>query len=175
MQKAPHMSSPHLLIYAFEAFGKYPDNITEQLLSQLPPRPQVHTQVLPVRFEAQLFTDLLHHQPRYILGLGQCPRGQRLRIERRAWNGQRDHRSEPIQPISTHSADFLPVQWALPEIPGLTRRSYDPGHYVCNFSMYTLLQHTPAYAFLHIPRDFDPALALDYLQRCINQALSTIA
>lgn len=167
------MSSPHLLIYAFTAFGKYPDNITEQLLTQLPPHPQVHTQILPVRFEAELFTQLRQQQPRYILGLGQCPRGQRLRIERRGWNGQRERRGEPTTLIRPGGAEFYPVSWALPEVSGLTRRSYDPGRYVCNFSMYTLLQSTTAYAFLHIPRDFNRTLAHDYLQKCIAHALHT--
>jgi pyrrolidone-carboxylate peptidase len=161
--------SPQLLIYAFEAFGKYPDNITEQLVKQLPPHPQVETRVLPVRFEARLFSDLLTRRPGYILGLGQCPRGQRLRIERRAWNGQRAERGAPIVPITAAGAAAYPVTWALPKVSGLTRTTYDAGRYVCNFSMYTLLQRQASYAFLHIPRGFPQEQALAYLQTCIRQ------
>lgn len=153
------MKSPpitHLLLYAFQPFGKYPTNITEEILYLLPPYSSLTTVVLPVDFEPERWPHLVTRlQPSHVLGLGQCARGQQIRVERRAYNQMKDRSYGLEQVIETDGPETLSTTWALPSLSGFTV-SYDAGRYVCNYSMWQMTRlseyHHLPYAFLHIPR-----------------------
>ncbi|NIO09767.1 MAG: hypothetical protein GTO40_17895, partial [Deltaproteobacteria bacterium] len=90
-----------------------------------------------------------------MLGLGQCSGGRLLRIERRAINRKRKNKdTKPLrilgdgkQHLTTH------LQWKL---GNAARRSDNAGDYVCNFSMYVILdylkrrQMDTRFGFLHV-------------------------
>lgn len=159
-------------IYGFEPFRAYRKNITQEILRHLPERPGLTAQVLPVRFERELFLAPLEElQPDWVLGLGQCPRGHLLRLERRAYNQMRERRSDSGQPIDPTQPDWLSLDWKLP-VSSDTRVSYDAGRYVCNFSMfqvglYAQQKGIPS-AFVHIPKDYPLNRALNWLERVLN-------
>ena len=161
-----------VLIYAFEPFLQYRVNITEQLVRALPAYPGVETRILPVRFEADLFlAPLRASQPDYLLGLGQCPRGRQIRIERKAWNQMRPDRQSELEVIAPGQPASLAVTWKLPVWPG-SRLSYDAGRYVCNYAMFVLSdyarRHDLPYAFAHIPRDYSLRQAHQWLERMMS-------
>ncbi len=167
-------AEPHILIYAFEPFGPYRRNITADLIAQLPLRPQWQAHVLPVRFEAELFLKPVRaFEPDLILGLGQYPRGNLIRIERKAFNHKRDRTQNLDESIDPEGSDSLALRWQIR--PNSEQRvSYDAGRYVCNFSMYTLAQYAQeqgiASAFLHLPCGFSLTRARRSILQILNKA-----
>lgn len=165
-------------VYGFEPFKHYRRNITAELLADFPALPGVQIDVLPVRFEAELFLKPVRQlQPRYVLGLGQCPRGELLRIERRAFNRMRDKSTGLDAPIDPGGPATLNTAWRLQ--PGSRcRDSYDAGRYVCNFSMYVLGQQAAqqgfASAFLHLPRQFNLNQARREVLRQLTKVLKHV-
>lgn len=150
--------SKKILIYGFEPFKQYRKNITQELIFQLPDRQHWLKQVLPVRFESEIFLKSTREaQPDYILGLGQCPHGELIRIERKAYNQCKAHKQDPGIQINPEGPDTTLMNWSIPS-NSRRRYSYDAGRYVCNYSMYILScyaqSHGIKYAFLHIPRDY---------------------
>jgi pyrrolidone-carboxylate peptidase len=162
-----------VLIYGFEPFRRYRKNITQELLLRLAPRPGLSLQILPVRFDAEIFLAPIEaFQPNWVLGLGQCPRGELLRIERRGFNQMRDRSQELDQPISPDLPGHLSVTWKLP-VRSDSRLSYDAGRYVCNYSIYLLSQyarsHNLAYAFVHIPKHYSLNKGLAWLESLLSE------
>lgn len=157
-----------LLIYGFEPFRHYKTNITQRLIQALPPLAGVATQVLPVVFDEHVFSQCFEaHQPDFILGLGQYPRGQRIRIERKFYNQKKDRAHNLDQPIVQADWESDCVNWKIPTQHGTSRVTYDAGRYVCNFSMamgMAYAQQTGTqYGFLHIPLDFELEKALGFI------------
>ena len=167
------MASPVILIYGFEPFRRYRRNITQLLVEALPTRPKWHRVVLPVRFEAELFLPLVEQlQPNYMLGLGQCPRGRLIRIERRAYNLMRQNKADAGVPIVPGEPEYLLPNWRIAPT-GRMRHSYDAGRYVCNYSMYLLGGYAAAqgcrYAFLHVPRQFSVRAGVREIVRLLEK------
>lgn len=163
-----------LWIYGFAPFRHYRKNITQELLALLPPRQGLKTEILPVRFEKELFLSPLETvQPRYILGLGQCPRGHLLRLERCAYNWMRDRSQGIDQVIDSNLPDKSTLSWQLP-LRSDTRFSYDAGRYVCNFSMFQLAwaaqNREIPFAFVHIPKDYSLKRGLNWLESVLQEA-----
>lgn len=161
--QTPALPFAETLVYGFGPFRHYRSNITEKLVNSLPadPRWQAHWQtcVLPVRFEPELFLAAITPHTKRILGLGQCPRGSQIRIERRGFNLMRDRQAAPPleQPIDPAGPARRYASWKI-QPTGCSRLSYDAGRYVCNYQLYLLsayaAEHQLEYAFLHIPRGF---------------------
>lgn len=169
------MKPCQLWVYGFEPFGPYRRNITAELVRSLPHLPGLCTTVLPVRFEAELFTQPLQHlQPQWVLGLGQCPRGRLLRIERRAFNWMHDRQSGLNQVIEPQGPESVPASWRL-KLSSRCRDSDDAGRYVCNFSMYVLNRQAQSQgfksAFLHIPRHLPLGLARQEILRHVLRVM----
>ena len=164
-------------VYGFQPFLHYPENITQKVIAQLEAEQcfgNVNYSVLAVDFQADIFEAPLRAvQPDVVLGMGQYPRGQKIRIERKAFNWQRDksnpdHAEGPI--LSTGQALERPSWNIKPDT--MSWRSYNAGRYVCNYSMYQLsrwarLQHFN-YAFIHIPKDFCLEHAVGFVKKHLN-------
>lgn len=166
--------SNRILIYGFEPFGRYQRNLTQEIVQSLPERRGQILKVLPVRFEAQIFEPLIQEfKPDYVLGLGQCPRGRMIRIERRGHNLMRDRKAALEAPIDPQGPESVTPNWLI-RPHSQSRFSYDAGRYVCNYSIYLLSRLAQAqdfrYAFLHIPRGFSKRAA----QRQILQLLAKL-
>jgi pyrrolidone-carboxylate peptidase len=62
-----------------------------------------------------------------------------------------------------------------PKLGRQARRSANAGDYVCNFSMYVMLDHILRnrakipYGFIHIPHDYDPVKARRLVERALRR------
>ncbi|HSE34969.1 MAG TPA: hypothetical protein VLB83_02490 [Candidatus Paceibacterota bacterium] len=165
-----------VLLYGFVPFGKYRTNVSEQSIRLLPKMAGVRAVVLPVRFDrAQFLREIAQFQPTHILGLGQCPRGRKIRVEHRAVNTMKDVAAS-ARPIDRRSPPAVVLAWKIPLSP-MMRASRNAGTYVCNYSMYVIARAAErsgaVSAFLHIPARVDPKLAVKEILRIISQQKGT--
>lgn len=147
-----------VLIYGFKPFGSHAENISEQLLLQVPATGTLVKKVFDVRFDAEMFNKVLTKvKPDRILGLGLHPRARKLRIERKAIN-LRKNEDKTTMPISLTGPVSIYATLHLPET-SLTTVTYNAGTYVCNYSMYLMGQYCAQtgaqFGFIHIPKDYD--------------------
>jgi pyroglutamyl-peptidase len=163
-----------ILIYGFGRYRRFRDNVSEKILRRLPKRRWLKKIVFPVKFHRRQFIDAARkHDPEVILGLGQCSRGLRLRIERRAINRRRNDIHERARPIVRGGPTQLPTNLKL-EVGSQARFSANAGDYVCNYSMYVILDYLKRrrlpirYGFIHIPHDYDPESAGRFLWKAIG-------
>jgi pyroglutamyl-peptidase len=165
--------SMRLLIYGFGPYGEFQENITEKILRRLPRRSGLKKIVFPVRFHKRQFINAVkNHEPDVILGLGQCSRGQRLRIESRAKNRKRNSPKEKARPIIARGPQRLGTNLKL-ALNG--ESSNNAGEYVCNYSMYVMLHFIKRhrlpihYGFIHIPYRYDDKRAVRLLAKAVGE------
>ena len=165
---ARHM---RLLIYGFGPYRQFKDNITEKILRKLPARTGVKRVIFPVRFQKRQFLEALKkYKPEIILGLGQTSRSKRLKIERRAVNRRRTNKTERPKSIVSGGPRWLKTNLKLSGGQQAIT-SYDAGNYVCNYSMYVVLDYLKRnglptrFAFVHIPYDYNVSRAQRFLLR----------
>jgi pyrrolidone-carboxylate peptidase len=163
-----------VLVYGFGPYKRFPDNITEKIIGMLPSQPNVKTAVFQVRFHKRQFIDVLkRHQPDIVIGLGQCTR-HRVEIESRATNRKRADKKGSVKPIRRSGAKFLPTTLEIKLGPQVGR-SDNAGDYVCNYSMYVMLDYISRtagevkFTFLHIPHDSDPRMGTALVTRAIKK------
>ena len=163
-----------VLVYGFGPYKRFRDNITEKIIGMLPSQPHVKTVVFRVRFHKRQFIEVLkRHQPDVVIGLGQCTRN-RTEIESRAINRKRADKRASVEPIRRSGAEFLSTTLDM-ELGSKVGRSNNAGDYVCNYSMYVILDYIrrtagPAkFTFLHIPHDADPQNSVALLTRAIKR------
>ena len=167
-----------VLIYGFGPYRQFQQNITEKILRRLPKQKQLTKIVFPVKFHKRQFIDAIKQfTPDVILGLRQCSGGRRLRIEKSAINKRRASPSAAAKPIVRGGARALPTNLKL-SFGRAAERSRSAGDYVCNYSMYIMLDFlkrrrlsTP-YAFIHIPHDYDKKKALRLLLKTLRRLSS---
>lgn len=168
---------PKIWVYGFEPFLHYAENITQKVVLNLQKEntlSHVRFDILPVRFEPEIFSKPIEvFKPDLVLGMGQYPRGKKIRIERKAYNWQQDKRqnSDLAQAIIEGASTTLSPNWSIRPTP-ISWRSYNAGRYVCNYSMYQLTHlaqsHHFNYAFIHIPKDFNLELAVRFVKECLE-------
>jgi pyrrolidone-carboxylate peptidase len=163
------------LVYGFGPYEEFDWNISQAILGLLDPSPELVREVFDTRFSRFMFQrSLRQHSPDVIIGLGQHRSARKLRLERRALNQWGDRRSM-LQTVSRTGPPRLYVNQRLPEDENTTV-TYDAGTYVCNFSMYVCLEHCittgARFAFIHVPRVYDVALATTYVSKAVRFALS---
>jgi len=105
--------------------------------------------------------------------LGQSSR-KRIEVESRAINRRRGGQSKRARPILKDKPKSLPT--SLPIHAGRWARiSINAGDYVCNYSMFVLLdeidrrQLRTRFGFVHIPHSYDQRKAIEYVQRILQQ------
>ena len=163
-----------ILVYGFGPYRQYRDNITARIIRALPKQPGVTKIVLPVRFQRRQFVNLLNrHKPEIILGLGQSSR-RRIDLERRAKNRRRARETATPKPIFERRPRFLSTTLFTQRIRSVGQ-SDDAGDYVCNYSMYVLLDEInrkdskTRLGFMHIPHDYADGKALTIVQEIIDR------
>jgi pyroglutamyl-peptidase len=158
--------------------GPYDDfrsNITAKALAKLAARRNLEKIVFPARFDkSQFIRALMKHDPDIVLGLGQCARGARFRIECRAVNRKRARQATKATPIDVGGPSLLKT--TLPLTAGREAgRSRDAGSYVCNFSMYVLLDYirekrlSTRFGFIHVPFNFRVRKVTNYLKTILDR------
>ncbi len=163
-----------LFIYGFGPYKQFKDNITEKILRRLPARKGVKKVIFPVRFQKKQFIEALKkYKPEIILGLGQTSRSERLKIERRAVNRRRESKDEHTEPIVPGGPKWHKANLRLSS--GQAKISRDAGDFVCNYSMYVILDYLKRhrlptrFGFIHIPHDYNPARAQRFLLKVARE------
>jgi pyroglutamyl-peptidase len=168
-----------VLIYGFGPYRQFKENITRDIVRKLPASPNLKKIIFPVCFEKKQFTDAVKkHHPDIVLGLGQCSSGRLLRIERRAVNLRRSHKSQKGRAIVRGGPKMLAssLRLAVLNFGKRTKVSRNAGDYVCNFSMYVMLnylrRHRPdaRFGFVHVPHDYDRKRAV----KSVTKVLKTL-
>ncbi|MGH7817552.1 MAG: hypothetical protein ACREOR_09210 [Candidatus Binatia bacterium] len=169
-----------VLVYGFGPYRRFRDNITARVIKSLPEKSDLRTEVFPVQFRRRQFIDALNrHQPDVILGLGQCSRKQ-IDIETRARNRRREGKGAKLRLIFSERPKSLPTTLTI-RAGHWVGRSINAGDYVCNFSMYVVLDEiarrhlTTLFGFVHIPHDYDPQKARRFVERSLKQCLRLAA
>ena|SRR5262245_28282652 len=163
-----------LLIYGFGPYRQFSENITAKIIASLPEHPDLIPVVFPVRFQRRQFIEVIErHRPDCILGLGQSTR-RRIDIESRAQNRRRKDGASPARVIFKKKP-----QWLLTTLgPKASRRagkSTDAGDYVCNYSMYVILDYIASkklnipFGFIHIPHDCEWRKAREFVRDILSQ------
>jgi pyroglutamyl-peptidase len=161
-----------ILLYGFGPYRPFRENITKKILKSLPKQPGLKKVVFPVRFRRAQFVEALSKfRPDVILGLGQSSR-RRIEVESRALNWRRARRSKKRKRILRYGPASIGTTLRLKVGKG-ARRSMSAGDYVCNFSMYVMLDYIQRqelsipFGFVHIPHDQDVGKA----RRCVEELL----
>ncbi len=162
-----------LLIYGFGPYRQFSDNITEKIIQRLPQKRGLKKIVFPVIFHKTQFTGAVKkYRPDAILGLGQSSRRRCLSIEERAVNRMRALKGEP-RLIAKGRPRWLKTTLALKNGPG-GRFSRNAGDYVCNYSMYVILDYLKRkrlripFGFIHVPHHYRLDRASRYLTRIVR-------
>lgn len=158
-----------LLLYAFSSWGKNNSNLSEEVLNKLDL--PVDKLVLSVKFDQQPFLDLLNQGHTHIIGLGQYPQGNKIRLEQLAHNAF-GTKGKGFQPIDDGPSQ-LKVNLQLKPTTN-SELTYDAGKFVCNFSMYCILRNKKAdqqYAFIHIPKRIELDEAAKYVDEIVRQVI----
>jgi pyroglutamyl-peptidase len=164
-----------LLIYGFGRYGKFQTNVSGSIVRTMPRRRWIKKLVFSVRFErTQFIAAIKKYKPDVVLGLGQCSRGRRLRIESTAVNRQRNSKSGRAKPIVAGGAKKLLTNLRL-DLGRQARSSNFAGDYVCNFSMYVILDFLKRrrlfirYGFIHIPHRYHAGKASRSLLNAVGR------
>jgi pyroglutamyl-peptidase len=166
-----------VLVYGFGAYKQFKDNITRRIVRKLPPSANLKKIIFPVRFHKTQFTAAIKkHRPDVILGLGQCSTGAKLRIERRAVNRRRNNKVEKGRAIARGGPKALAATLRLdkPVLGKQAKISRDAGDYVCNFSMYVMLDYlrrrskAARFGFVHVPCDYDRKRAVKWVTKILR-------
>ena len=164
-----------LLIYGFGPYRHFQDNVTEKIVRRLPRQARRKKIVFPVKFhKAQFINAIKQHRPNLILGLGQCSHGERLRIEAQAVNRRRNSPDDRPRPILADGSPSLKTNLRLALGPQ-GRASNKAGEYVCNYSMYIILDFIKRrrlpirFGFVHIPHSYDYRRAMRLVEKAIGK------
>lgn len=163
-----------ILIYGFGPFKKYKKNISEEVVKKISGK-RITNVILPViPNQKTILSKIKKWKLEVILGIGQTGRGKLIRIERKAKNIYKSEKSKKERKISQKGKSQYLVNLKLKKIPG-TRISYDAGKYLCNFSIYVIMNLIKKrglktkFAFLHIPRDYGIRRATRVVKKLLSQ------
>jgi pyroglutamyl-peptidase len=161
-----------ILLYGFGPYRQFSDNITATIAKTLPRQPGLKKVVFPVRFHRRQFVNAIERfQPDIIIGLGQSLR-RRIEVESQAANCRRASAAGTVKSISSCGPPRLKTTLEL-KLGRQAGKSMNAGDYVCNFSMYVMLDHIRrkglniAFGFLHIPHEYDEKKALRLVQKIL--------
>src|SRR6266511_194177 len=124
-------------------------------------------------FTGAMIQTLKRNRPDAVLGLGQSSR-QRIEVESSATNRKRVRASHRPKRISTNGPTHRRTTLEI-KTGRQAGKSTDAGDYVCNYSMYVMLDHIAhehlkiLFAFVHIPHDYDWRKASRFVQRILRQ------
>ena len=164
-----------VFVYGFGPYKQFRSNITQKIIGKLPRSADLKRIVFPVRFNKSQFTNAIaKHRPDMILGLGQCSSGTKLRIERRAINLRRNNKQKG-RAIVRGGAKFLRTTLKIRGFGKHAKPSLSAGDYVCNYSMYVMLDYLKRgakktrYGFIHIPHDYPFNRAFRLVRRAVHE------
>ena len=171
-----------VLVTAFEPFGGAETNITQSILSLLPDSIAgwaIEKVCLPVSFmraPIALREAIATCSPDLVIMLGQCPQGDRIRLERFAINmmdsakADNDGYIPNEETIYAHQPLALQTPLPLKEFSAFciekglpVKTSNSAGLYVCNRVYYEALYGMQKALFIHIPKNMPINIAVNTL------------
>jgi len=172
-----------VFIYGFKPFASFNINISEKIINLIKPVKNLNKYVFPVEFNKTVFIDTIKSiNPDIIIGTGMCKRGSKIRIEKKAVNIMKNLKSETFKKINPDfSTTYCYKTTFKIKTTQYSRYSYNAGTYVCNFSMFVILEYINKlkknikFAFLHIPQKLNPLKAKSLLGKLINDSLKGLA
>lgn len=162
-----------ILLYGSGPYRQYKDNISEKIVKLIKQRKGLVKKIFPVKFDKQQFINQIKKtKPDVIIGLGQCSKCRKIKIERRAQNFKRNNKDEKQKVILKGGPKYLYTSLKLKK-DNNSRISYDAGDYVCNFSMYIILNYVKdkniRFGYIHIPRNYDLNKAAIFVENKIKE------
>jgi len=166
-----------ILVYGFKPYKHFKENVTEEIIRKIGNRPCLRKVIVPVKFKSDYFLKRIKKiKPDIILGLGQHPRGRKIRIERKAINSKQYNKERP-EIIYKNKPKYYFVNLKLKKDKN-SWISYDAGKYVCNFSMYIISDFLKnkgvKFAFLHIPKNYTLKRATRFVETKIDEILKLL-
>jgi pyroglutamyl-peptidase len=162
-----------ILLYGFGPYRQFSENITARILKSIPAQWGIHKVIFPVRFQRRQFIHALNRRkPDVVLGLGQSAR-QQIEVEAQAKNRRRGRKSDKPRAIILNGPKTRPTTLDI-KTGRWIGRSINAGDYVCNYSMFVLLDEIARkdlkipFGFIHIPRDCDRRKASRFVQRVLR-------
>ena len=178
------MTSNRFLLTYFEPFGGAKKNISQQVAEGIEAEGLVK-RCLPVSFKRSpevLRETLKDYQPAFILSLGQCAEGEKIRLERFAINlmdsdkGDNDGYMPDEETIDTNAPLALRTSLNIKQLQrecvnvGLpVILSNSAGLYVCNRIFWEALRYTEKALFVHIPKNMDISIARQIIRKIYGQ------
>ena len=163
-----------ILLYGFGPYRQFQDNITARIIRSVPRQAGLKKIIFAVRFQRRQFIDALNrYQPDVILGLGQSSR-KRIEVETRARNRRRARQLDRPRPIFKCKPKSLPTTLSIRAGRG-AGLSKDAGDYVCNYSMFVLLDEIDRrrmktrLGFIHIPHHYERRKASRFVERILRR------
>ncbi len=174
MPRLSRKQAVRVLLYGFGPYREFTENITAKIIESLAPRPGLGKMVFPVRFQRRQFVEALRTaMPLLVVGLGQSSR-PRIEVETRAINRRRASKASAPRSITADGDPWMPATMPL-SVTRPSAKSINAGDYVCNFSMYVMLEelerqdHNGSFAFVHIPFNYDLEAARRYVERIVGE------
>jgi len=163
-----------ILLYGFGPYRQFRDNITAKIIKSLAPRLGLKKVIFPVRFHRGQFVNTLERfKPDIVLGLGQSSR-RGVDVEVQAANRRRARPADQPKRISSSGPARIKTTLALKVGRG-AGKSKNAGDYVCNFSMYVMLDNIRRnglripYGFIHIPYDYEQKKASGLVTKILGR------
>ncbi len=161
-----------ILIYGFKPFGKYKENISEKIVKNLDKR-KFKRIVLPVNFDSKIIINYIKKtKPDIVIGLGLLGKGRFVRIERKAKNIYKDKKNPTKKEIKRTGPNQYLVNLKIKKTTD-TKISYNAGEYICNFTMYIVMDwiyenKSPIkFGFIHIPYNLEFKRAIKIIKKLI--------
>ncbi|MBZ9572159.1 hypothetical protein KJA15_02420 [Patescibacteria group bacterium] len=166
-----------LLIYGFGPYKEYEENITEKIIRKVKNRKNLKKIIFLVSFKKNQYLEKIReYKPDIIFGLGQCSRGKKIRIERKAINLKKENKKR--RTISKNKPKHLFLNLKFKEDKH-SYISYNAGKYFCNFSMYVIAEFCKGksikFAFFHIPKDFNLNRAVKFIEVKIDKITKSLS
>lgn len=159
-----------ILLYGFTNFGRYRTNVSEQVVKMIRRRPGLSKRVFKAEFEPAKFVAVAAKlKPDMVIGMGQCPKGDKLISETVAHN--RYCRGRACSPIVLGGPKALKLSCRLPKDAAVVQ-GRDAGTFVCNYAMYLFedwaRRNGSCSAFLHIPRGYPVDQAVRHVESALD-------
>ena len=173
-----------LLLTYFEPFSGAETNISQQVAKRIEAEGIIKL-YLPVSFQRApqvLRESIEHYQPTFILCLGQCAEGEKIRIERFAINlmdsekGDNDGYKPDEEMIAADAPLALRTGLRIKQLRSECTNAGLPvilsnsaGLYVCNRIYWEALHYTDKALFVHIPKNMNLEIAQKTILFIIKQ------
>ena len=173
----------NILLTCFEPFDGAETNISQQVAEGIDSEGLIKL-CLPVSFRRspQVLREAIEcYQPTFILSLGQCAEGEKIRLERFAMNlmdsakGDNNGYIPNEETICQEAPLALKTDFPIKQLcadcinAGLpTIISNSAGLYVCNRIYWEALRYTGKALFVHIPKNMDKFIARQTIQQIIK-------